>query len=96
MAEFLLSGGAPDRRAATSEAPPSSYKKRATRSPRKWAPNMLPQVKTECGHWCEAWPEIKAFPCGFIKVYCDIDGDWSRVVDTSKIPDLDENDNPLF
>jgi hypothetical protein len=100
MAGFLLDSGTPDygRRKSTvrTGVPPSSRRKRTTKKPRKWLPNMLPQVQGECGHWMEAWPEIRAFPRGFIKCYCDICGDWSQVVDTSKIPEPDDIAEPLF
>lgn len=100
MAGFLLDSGNPShgaRKAAPVGIPPSSRRKRTTKKPRKWLPNMLPQVKAECGHWVEAWPEIRAFPRGFIKCYCDICGDWSQVVDASKIPEPDDHSSePMF
>ena len=98
MAGFLLDSGTPvyGGRKPVPGIPPSVRHKRTTRRARRWSPNMLPQVKTECGHWVEAWPEIRSFPRNFVKCYCDICGDWSQIVDVSKIPELGEESDQLL
>lgn len=100
MAGFILDSGISLAGSSATRGLPSASKskkrKRTTRSPRKWAPNALPQVKMECGHWQESWPEIRSFPSGFVKVYCDIDGEWMLVVDASKLASEDEDAQLTF